>query len=508
MIEGVPLPLVYAGAAFVLLVSFTGLALAGPRLQRNPSSYQTIDLMRDPIISVALRWRATRFVGQAIVAALFVLVIAAGLFGRQQGGTNIATVLTWTYWWVLLVLFVIFFGKAWCYVCPWDAIAGWLERHPLIGRAKGSTRRLSAGLQWPKSLRNLYPAAVLFLGLTWLELGYGVTMRPELTAYLGLLMFFLAFAAILAFERRAFCRYGCLVGRISGLYSLFAGVEVRARDAALCRTSCRTHDCYHGNADGDPCPTYQFLPGMNKNTYCILCMECLRTCPQENVALNLRLFGRDLVKPSPVRIDEAAMVVIMLAMSTFHGITMTPVWVRLVEGVQRTLTLGYLSAFSLGMSGFLVALFLLYVAFVAVSFVVAPPPVIGLKQLAIRHSYAFLPIALFYHLAHNVLHFSMEGGTLIPLLSDPFGWGWNLLGTATVTPGPLLPMWAVWSLTVTLILIGHVWSLFAGHRIALQLYPSRRRAIVGQLPIVAGMIAYSILSLWIVAQPMQMRTGL
>lgn len=505
MIEGVPLPIACVGAAFVLLVSFAGLAVAGPRLQMSPSTYGTVDLLRDPIIGVALRWRATRILAQGVVVALFVLVIAAGLFGRQQGGTNIATVLTWTYWWVLLVLFVIFFGKAWCYVCPWDALAGWLERYPLV---RAGSRRLSAELKWPRALRNLYPAAILFVGLTWLELGYGVTMRPELTAYLGLLMFFLAFAALLAFERRGFCRYGCLVGRISGLYSLFASVELRARDTAVCRSKCSTHDCYHGNADGDPCPTFQFLGGMNKNTYCILCMECLRTCPQENVALNLRLFGRDLVKPSPIRIDEAAMVVIMLAMSTFHGITMTPVWVRLVEGLQRAMAIGYLAAFSFGMTGFLVSLFLLYFGFVALSFIVAPPPVIRLKQLAIRHAYAFLPIALFYHLAHNVLHFSMEGGTLIPLLSDPFGWGWNLIGTASVTPGPLLPMWAVWSLTVGLILVGHIWSIAAGHRIALQLYPTRRRAIVGQLPIVAGMVAYSILSLWIVAQPMQMRTGL
>src|SRR5690606_12532265 len=136
------------------------------------------------------------------------------LFGSQQAGTNIATVLTWTYWWTLLVLFVMLFGKAWCYVCPWDAISGWLERLT-FWRVKGG---LTANLRWPASLRTLYPATVLFLLLPWLELGYGVTTRPDLTALLGILMFFLAFVPLFIFERQSFCRYGCLVGRISGLY--------------------------------------------------------------------------------------------------------------------------------------------------------------------------------------------------------------------------------------------------------------------------------------------------
>jgi hypothetical protein len=495
MIEGVPLRLVYTGTAIVMLVSFAGLALSGSRFQVLPKAYSTFNVLNDPFVGVALRWRAFRTVAQAGVSALFVFVIVAGLFGQQQAGSNIATLLTWTYWWVLLVVFVIFFGKAWCYVCPWDAIAGWLGR----GR--------SLSFRWPKALRNLYPATALFLGLTWLELGYGVTMRPELTAYLGLLMFLLSFAAILTFERRSFCRYGCLVGRIAGLYSLFSSTEVRARDTSVCRTACRTYDCYRGNAGGDACPTFQFLGGMNKNTYCIFCMECVQSCPHDNVAVNVRPFGRDLVKTSPVRFDEAAMVLVMLAMSTFHGITMTPAWVDVVAWLERTLSIGYLMAFTIGMIGFLSTLVLLYVVFVQMSSAVARAP-LDVKRLAIRYSYAFLPIALFYHLAHNVLHFSIEGGAIVPLVSDPLGRGWDLFGTAAVVPGPLLPETAVWLMTIAFIVVGHLWSLVVGHRIALQIFPSRSLAIRSQLPMVVAMIAYSILSLWIVAQPMQMRTGL
>jgi polyferredoxin len=508
MIDGIPLWVFYAGAAFVMLVSFAALAAtsARPAAARASSevAYPVSNLLDRPMLGLLLGWRAFRTFLQAIVAAIFVLVILAGLFGRQQGGSNIATVVTWTYWWILLIVFVMLFGKAWCYICPWDAIADWLERRPW----RRAAPRLNAGLKWPRAWRNLYPATALFLGLTWLELGYGVTTRPEWTAYLGLLMFLLSFGAILLFERRSFCRYGCLVGRIAGLYSLFASLEVRARDTKVCRTKCRTYECYAGSAAADPCPTFQFLGGLTKNTYCIVCLECVRACPHENVAINIRPFGRDLVKPSGVRVDEAAMVIVMLAMSTFHGITMTPVWAQIIGAIEARASLTYLPAFTIGMAGFLAALAFLYVGFVALSYAVARTPDVTLRQLAIRYSYSFLPIALFYHLAHNAQHFFVEGGTLVPVLSDPFGWGWNLFGTANAATNPLLPAWGVWALMVAFILIGHVWSLAAGHRIAAHVFPTRALAIRSELPLLAGMIAYSILSLWIVAQPMQMRTGL
>ena len=52
------------------------------------------------------------------------------------------------------------------------------------------------------------------------------------------------------------------------------------------------------------------------------------------------------------------------------------------------------------------------------------------------------------------------------MISDPFGWGWNLFGTADIIPGHLLPLSMLWYIQVTLIIIGHVWSLYITHRIA------------------------------------------
>ena len=66
---------------------------------------------------------------------------------------------------------ILYTGAAWCYVCPWQAIAEWAEGVRLWGRRKEG---LSLGLKWPKPFRNVWPAIVLFAALTWIELGFGV----------------------------------------------------------------------------------------------------------------------------------------------------------------------------------------------------------------------------------------------------------------------------------------------------------------------------------------------
>src|SRR3546814_11861569 len=76
----------------------------------------------------------------------------------------------------------------------------------------------------------------------------------------------------------------------------------------------------------------------------------------------------------------------------------------------------------------------------------------------------------------------MQGVKIISLLSDPFGWGWNLFGTAGLLRAPILPsMSMVWHTQVGLILFGHIVSVYIAHVEALRLVPSRARALASQL---------------------------
>ncbi|MDP7131143.1 MAG: YHS domain-containing protein, partial [Planctomycetota bacterium] len=290
-----------------------------------------------------LQWQYLRSTVQVFFAAAFLVIIAAGLFGNQNPAMNVAPLLTWTIWWVGLVFLVLFLGKAWCYVCPWDAIATWMEKLRFSGARKDG---LGLQLEWPKSMRNIWPAVSLFVLLTWIELGAGITLIPRATSYVALAILGMAIVSAFLFERKAFCRYACLVGRISGLYSLFSSLELRTRDPQAC-TSCKTSDCYKGNDNGDGCPTFEFPRTMELNTYCILCTECMKTCPHDNIGINLRPWGSDLVGQGKPRTDEAFLSLVLLSMTGFHGLTMTPKWTKWNESVQAALGLSQWFTFTL-----------------------------------------------------------------------------------------------------------------------------------------------------------------
>lgn len=500
---GIPDAFYYASIALVLLLSF-GLfewrARAGSNHRRDGS--RKIDLLRVPWLRRLLVHPWTRPAARAPVLALFLLIVVAGLFGSPDPRHNVAPMLTWTIWWCGLVVLIMYAGKAWCYVCPWDTLAGWAERaRRLLGWG-----RPPAGRRWPRALRSVWPATLLFVLLTWVEIGFGVTQRPRATALLALLLVVLAAASAILFDQRAFCGHACLIGRISGLYALFSPVELRAADPAACR-SCRTSSCQRGSGSGSPCPTSQHLARMDQNTYCLTCMECVRSCERQNVALNLRPWGEDLVHHHVPRSDEAYLALLMLSLTAFHGLTMTGAWARWMAGLSGALGSGPTLTFTLGMVGLTGAPIAAYAALVGLSRWVAGSGEPGYREYFVRYAYALLPIALFYHLAHNSEHLLLEGSGLLSLVSDPLGLGWNLFGTAGWSFPPLLRLSTVWGVQVALVLVGHLYSLWVARHVAGALFTDRRSASRSQLPMLAAMILFSVVSLWLLRQPMEMRTS-
>ncbi len=514
---GIPQWLLAISAAAILLVTFV---LFEWFQRRKPSAasgenYARWDLLQYGWVKTLVRWRPFQFAVRLPFVLLFLLVIYAGLFGSQYPGSNIATLLTWTVWWAGIIFAVIFLGKVWCLVCPWQALADWFQRLTFWRRKKPA---LGLERRWPRAMRHLYIAAGFFIFLTWLDLGFGITMKPRATAYFALFMLFATVIAALIYDRSSFCRYACLVGRISGLYSLFASVELRSRDAEVCRT-CQTHDCYHGNEQGYACPTSQNLASMHLNTYCILCTECVKTCPHDNVALNVRPFAADLRKTERQRPDEAYLTLIMLALASFHGLSMTPVWTHIMALARVHLGLSKLAAFTVGMAAIMLLLVAVYGFFTWLSRICtalgttgllpgdeSPNREVSYKRLFINFAYSLLPIALFYHLAHNAAHVFTEGQRIISVMSDPLGRGWDLLGTAHLDVAPIFSLPQIWYGQVLLIIIGHVYGIYVGHKVAYHTFSDQRSAFRSLIPNLVLMVGYSSLSLWLISLPMEMRT--
>ncbi len=464
------------------------------------------DLLSIGIIKTAFNSRIFRFSLQAIVTVLFLIIIAAGLWGNQNPALNIAPILTWTIWWGCLIILIMFAGKAWCYVCPWDAIAGWTEK---LAFWRKKSEGLSLGLKWPRIVRNVLIATILFVGLTWVELGFGVTMKPRVTAYLAISMLLMAVVSALLFDRKSFCRYGCLVGRVSGLYALFASTEVRAKSDSTCK-ACASKECVQGSETAYGCPTFLYPGKLETNTYCIQCIECIQACPHDNLAVNLRPWASDLAVEGKPRTDEAYLALLMLAITGFHGLTMTPVWQEFVDAIRSSTGFGRTIGFSVGMAILMLSPIAIYAVLVAASRKLAQGHTqhhMSYHDYFVRYAYALLPIALFYHIAHNMEHLLMEGPKVIAMISDPFGWNWNLFGTASWTIPPLISLEMLWIIQVFLVLVGHLYSLWVAHKTSLRLFGTPKAALRSQLPMLAGMVLFSVFSLWLLKQPMEMRTS-
>ncbi|MBI4306490.1 MAG: hypothetical protein HY678_09260, partial [Chloroflexi bacterium] len=131
----------------------------------------------------------------------------------------------------------------------------------------------------------------------------------------------------------------------------------------------------------------------------------------------------------------------------------------------------------------------------------------SLRTTFIGFVYALLPVALFYHLAHNLQHLLREGQALVPLLSDPLGWDWNLFGTAGVQLGPVLSLESTQVLQIVLVVLGNLFAISLAFRIARAWgigASGRLRAI---LPVATVIVVLSVANLLLLAAPMQMRIG-
>ena len=129
----------------------------------------------------------------------------------------------------------------------------------------------------------------------------------------------------LLFERRAFCRYLCPVGGFIGLYSLVSPVELRILDGDVCKNH-KIKTCYTGNENGYGCPWGVYPGALTLNTNCGACFECLRTCPHDNITINIRDWGHDLIQPGAIKLDESFKAILMLGSAIIYSAIMLGPW--------------------------------------------------------------------------------------------------------------------------------------------------------------------------------------
>jgi hypothetical protein len=290
-----------------------------------------------------------------------------------------------------------------------------------------------------------------------------VLTQPLVTALILLGLLALAVATSLLFERRSFCRYLCPVGGFIGLYSQLAPVELRVKDPTLC-ARCREKSCYNGSADGYGCPWLVFPKGLSKNTHCGLCLECLRTCHNSNVAVNVRPFGADLAQPEDRRLDEAYKAFIMLGSALVYAAVLLGPWGGLKTAAYSVGSWGWVSY----AVGFLMTILVLIPGLFFVAVWVGhrlPGQGRALRRSFVAYSHSLIPLGLAAWIAFSLAFVGANFSYVWSVLSDPMGWGWNLTGTTGYSWTPYLtsitPL-----LAVAVLLVGLAWSSLVAQRTA------------------------------------------
>ena len=227
-----------------------------------------------------------------------------------------------------------------------------------------------------------------------------------------------------------------------------------------------------------------------------------------------RPYASGLVVETPCHLSMTVFVLLMLATVTFDGFKETPLWVSLLGWIAlaawshplllelHDLGFDLLAVLETVMLALFPLLFLsVYLGFcwLAREASDSERSVLEISGLFV---FSLVPIAIAYHLAHYLSYLLIAGQLIIPLASDPFGIGWNLFGTAGYDIDiSIIGAKFVWYTAVVTIVVGHVFAVGVAHFVALRAFETPGAALASQYPFLVLMVAYTMVSLWILAQP-------
>ncbi len=121
-------------------------------------------------------------------------------------------------------------------------------------------------------------------------------------------------------------------------------------------------------------------------------------------------------------------------------------------------------------------------------------------ELSRAFAHSLVPIAFAYVFAHYFSLLAYQGQAIGYLASDPLGHGANLLGTAGWTVNyTWIGANGIWYAQVVALVTGHVTGLVLAHDRALELYDDGAVATRSQYWMLAVMVGFTSLALWLLS---------
>ncbi len=489
----------------------------------NAPPSRRFDLLEAPGLGRFLRWRHARTVLQLFMLGVAALIIIDGMFGPQLAPRNLAGVLPWIHWRGFVALALLVVGNLFCMACPF-MLPRRLAKKLFPGRK-----------HWPKALRSKWLAIGLLALFFWAYEAFDLWASPLLTAWLAVGYFLAAFIIDGFFRGAAFCKYLCPIGQFHFVNSLASPMEVGIRDPGVC-ASCRTRDCIAGRYERprgldigssatrpsdrgrllqNGCELWLYQETKGGNMDCTFCMECIHACPYDNVGILSRSPAAELwedprragVGRFSQRPDLAAMAVFLTFAALLNAFGMvSPVhpaeaWIgRMLDTRSEWLVLAVLF-----FAGLVLVPAMLVGATAKVSALLSRSGR-GVVQEATRYAYALVPLGFGMWIAHYSFHFLTGGLSIVPVTQEYLAdLGLPLLGTPAWTLGPLVP--ESWLLPMELLFLelGLLVSVVVAHHIARREVGSGARALKASLPWATLALALSVVGVWLLLQPMEMR---
>ena len=467
----VPLEMYLFGSGLAVILSFL---VMGIFFRRNISlhGYPKFNLLRIGFVRMLAN---PIFIGflRLFSFGILVLVISAGLLGTQEPAANIGPTMVWIISWVGLAYICALVGNVWALINPWKIGFEYIEAM-LSNTRYGSY--ISGNIYEPNI--GVWPAVILFMGFSWVELVYPSSATPFNLALLILAYSVITWTGMLMLGKDTWLRTGEIFSVIFGIFARFAPTELGAKYA---RYECPQHSEKDGYIHSD-------------------CVTCFSYSTSEDRLFNIRPPSVGLISNEAKDKSEILLVMALLSNVTFDGFMATELWYNIFHAGYDIFP--YITVLkTLGLLSFPLMFTIAYLI-VCRMISIAGGGSVGWDIIAKSFVYSLVPIAIAYHLAHFLSFLLIQGQLLIPLVSDPFGFGWDIFGTLeyTINIGIVDARFA-WILSVVAIVTGHIIAVYVAHVIAINKFLTYSSALKSQLPMLILMVFYTVLSLWILAQP-------
>jgi hypothetical protein len=441
-----PAPLTHfmAGAAAAVALSFV---LAVLFVRRAPATAGGSVSDRKAIrVSPAWYWGV-----RAVSLFLFIVTVFAALAGTADPMMNIAPTLVWIVWWVGLSLLVACIGDIWPLLDPWATMFDALDS---LARRLGRRAGISLGWRWPAGL-GVWPAVPLLLAWSWFEIVYPIGAVPHRLGVVAVAWTVVNVGGLVCFGRERWQRHGDVFAIYFALLGRMAPADWRNRGR-----------------------------------------EIVLRAPGSGL---VNVQGRDM--PA----GGVAFVLAMLSTVLFDGLHSSTAWPWFEGMLARLVPYGTVIGEKLEGTVGLVLVWLVFLIAYGLTSWIAAQFTPGASAASVARSFAptLVPIAVGYNVAHNFSSLVEQGQNTLYLISDPFGWRWNLFGTAQLhTRSELVDASLTWYVAISMIVLGHCVGVWLAHRAALRDHPQPVAAVRSASAMVLLMLLYTAVSLFVIADPM------